>query len=169
VSIYLPRSAETARGAGEVHAGLQQGVLGGQSEAQAAVTSILVVEDDPRVSRATVGALEELGYRPIACASGHEALDILKRESAIDLVITDVMMPEMTGPELVREVARRWPHIAVLFVTGYVGEAGDADELSGQEILRKPFTVSALSGAVGAALNRRTSEWPHAEAASAAE
>jgi CheY-like chemotaxis protein len=130
---------------------------------------ILVVEDDPRVSRATVGALEELGYRPIACASGHEALDILGRESGIDLVITDVMMPEMTGPELVREVARRWPHIAVLFVTGYVGEAGDTDELSGQEILRKPFTVSALSSAVAASLSRRTSEWPHAETASAAE
>jgi CheY-like chemotaxis protein len=75
----------------------------------------------------------------------------------------------MTGPELVRDMARRWPHIAVLFVTGYVGEAGDAEELAGQEILRKPFTVSALSGAVAAALGRRASEWPHAEAASAAE
>jgi signal transduction histidine kinase/ActR/RegA family two-component response regulator len=169
VSIYLPRSAETAHGGGEVHGGLLPGPQGGQSEAQAAATSILVVEDDPRVSRATVGALEELGYRPIACASGHEALDILKRENGIDLVITDVMMPEMTGPELVREVARRWPHIAVLFVTGYVGEAGDADELSGQEILRKPFTVSALAGAVASSLGRRTSEWPHAETASAAE
>jgi CheY-like chemotaxis protein len=169
VSIYLPRSAETGQGGGEVHPGLHVAGGAGQSEAQAAETSILVVEDDPRVSRATVGALEELGYRPLACASGHEALNILERERSIDLVITDVMMPEMTGPELVREITRRWPHIAVLFVTGYVGEAGDADELSGQEILRKPFTVSALSGAVAAALGRRSSEWPHVEAASAAE
>jgi CheY-like chemotaxis protein len=169
VSIYLPRSAEIAHGGGEIHAGLQQGGEAGQTEAQAALTSILVVEDDPRVSRATVGALEELGYRPIACASGREALIILDQERGIDLVITDVMMPEMTGPELVREVARLWPHIAVLFVTGYVGEAGDADELSGQEILRKPFTVSALSSAVASALGRRASEWPPAEAASAAE
>jgi CheY-like chemotaxis protein len=169
VSIYLPRSAETAHQSGEVHGGLVQGRDAGQSEAQAAQTSILVVEDDPRVSRATVGALEELGYRPIACASGHEAIAILERESGIDLVITDIMMPEMTGPELVRAMAVRWPHIAVLFVTGYVGEAGDADELSGQEILRKPFTVSALSSATAAALNRRASEWPPAETASAAE
>jgi CheY-like chemotaxis protein len=132
-------------------------------------SAILVVEDDPRVSRATVGALEEMGYRPIACASGKEAVAILEREARIDLVITDIMMPEMTGPELVREIGRRWPEIAVLFVTGYVGEAGDAEELSGHDILRKPFTVSALAGAVSTSLGRRLSEWPSAEAASAAE
>jgi CheY-like chemotaxis protein len=127
-----------------------------------------VVEDDPRVSRATVGALEELGYHPIACASGREAIEILERENGIELIITDVMMPEMTGPELVREVSRRFPWIAVLFVTGYVGEAGAADDLSGYDILRKPFTVSALAGAVTAALGHRPSEWPPASAAAAA-
>jgi signal transduction histidine kinase/ActR/RegA family two-component response regulator len=163
VSIYLPRSAESASAAEEARPA---------EEARTPAptgTSILVVEDDPRVSRATVGALEELGYRPIACSSGREALAILEGETGIDLIITDVMMPEMTGPELIREAAKRWPWIAVLFVTGYVGEAGDADDLAGQEILRKPFTVSALSAAVAAALGRRVSEWRHAEAASAAE
>jgi signal transduction histidine kinase/ActR/RegA family two-component response regulator len=164
VSIYLPRSAEMAGESAE-----PRSAFGREDSAAApAGTSILVVEDDPRVSRATIGALEELGYRPMACASGRDALDILEREGGVDLLITDVMMPEMTGPELVREAARRWPWIAVLFVTGYVGEAGDADELSDQEILRKPFTVSALSTAVAAALSRRVSEWPPAAAAAAA-
>ena len=167
VSIYLPRSAEIAGEAGDIQSSAAAGPDAPQADA--GETSILVVEDDPRVSRATVGALEELGYRPIACASGLEAIAILEREARIDLVITDVMMPEMTGPELVREVARRWPWIAVLFVTGYVGEAGDAGDLSGQEMLRKPFTVSALANAVSAALARRPSEWPPAAAASAAE
>ncbi|HEY0149580.1 MAG TPA: ATP-binding protein [Allosphingosinicella sp.] len=168
VSIYLPRSAETARGSGEAQAGAQA-AAGVVHETVPADSAILVVEDDPRVSRATVGALEEMGYRPIACASGKEAVAILEREARIDLVITDIMMPEMTGPELVREIGRRWPEIAVLFVTGYVGEAGDAEELSGHDILRKPFTVSALAGAVSTSLGRRLSEWPSAEAASAAE
>ena len=153
VSIYLPRSEETGQLGGESRLGLPR--VTGEEKAAPAGTSILVVEDDPRVSRATMGALEELGYRPMACASGREALGILERESGIQLIITDVMMPEMTGPELVREASRRWPSIAVLFVTGYVGEAGEAENLSGYDILRKPFTVSALSGAVGSALAHR--------------
>jgi signal transduction histidine kinase/CheY-like chemotaxis protein len=163
VSLFLPRSAEAAAGAGEAPAAR----AGAEPAAPSAGIAVLVVEDDPRVSRATVGALEELGYRPHACAGGREALDILERDPAIQLIITDIMMPEMTGPQLVREASRRFPWIAVLFVTGYVGEAGDAEELSGHAMLRKPFTVSALAGAVAAALARRTSEWPPAAAAAA--
>jgi signal transduction histidine kinase/ActR/RegA family two-component response regulator len=161
VSIYLPRSTEEVESAAASQ-GLDQAapVAGG--------TSILVVEDDPRVSRSTVGALEELGYRPVACAGGREALEILEREGGtIELVITDIMMPEMTGPELVRAATARWPSTAILFVTGYVGEAG-SEELSGHDILRKPFTVAALAGAVAGALAHRPNEWPPASAAAAA-
>ena len=150
VSIYLPRSLRTLdaaqeRGAGTVSAEPLQSHAG---------TAILVVEDDPRVSRATVASLEELGYSPIACASGAEALVALDQNPQVELVITDVMMPEMTGPELVRVLGQRHPHIGVLFVTGFVGEAGEAEELSGYAMLRKPFTVSALAEAVNAALSR---------------
>jgi signal transduction histidine kinase/ActR/RegA family two-component response regulator len=161
VSIYLPRSIQQVESAAASQ-GLEQ------AAPAAAGTSILVVEDDPRVSRSTVGALEELGYRPIACAGGREALEILEREGGgIELVITDIMMPEMTGPELVRAATARWPSTAILFVTGYVGEAG-SEELSGHDILRKPFTVAALAGAVAGALAHRPNEWPPASAAAAA-
>ncbi|WP_019831654.1 ATP-binding protein [Sphingomonas sp. PR090111-T3T-6A] len=112
---------------------------------------VLVVEDDPRVRVATIGAIEELGYRAIGCSSGEEALDLLAREGDIRLMITDVVMPGMTGPELGAAVRKRHPHIAILFVTGYAGEAGESD-LAGQAVLRKPFTVSALERAVGDAL-----------------
>jgi signal transduction histidine kinase/ActR/RegA family two-component response regulator len=169
ISLYLPRSAETADEAGD---GRAHPSLGNSDTARGPVTGagILVVEDDPRVSRSTVGALEELGYRPIACASGREALEILERDNdGIELLITDIMMPEMTGPELVRETSRLYPWMAVLFVTGYVGEAGDAEGLSGYDILRKPFTVSALADAVAAALSHRTvNGWPPSSAAAAA-
>jgi CheY-like chemotaxis protein len=85
------------------------------------------------------------------------------------LILTDVMMPEMTGTELVRRANDLYPWIAVLFVTGYVGEAGDADGLSGHDMLRKPFTVSALADAVATALSRkRPSESPPASRAAAA-
>ena len=164
VSLYLPRSLRTSDAGAERVTG---GAAGKELAPAPAGTIILVVEDDPRVSRSTVGSLEELGYLPIACGSGAEALDILAHRGDIALLITDVMMPEMTGPELVRIVSGQHPDVAVLFVTGYVGEAGEAEDLSGFDMLRKPFTVSALRDAVSAALSRRISA-PHPASASAA-
>jgi signal transduction histidine kinase/ActR/RegA family two-component response regulator len=165
VSLYLPRSAEAAP-AGV--AKLSAFAAAPAEPAGAAGRTVLVVEDDPRVSRSTVAALEELGHRPIACAGGREALDILSKDKSIELVITDVMMPEMTGTELVRRASALYPWMAILFVTGYVGEAGDAEDLAGYDILRKPFTITSLSDAVRTALARKASEWPPASAAAAA-
>jgi len=155
VSIFLPRAgAEADQAPVRVTPADAQGP---ENEQAAEGVVVLVVEDDPRVSRSTVSALEELGYRPLACSSGSEALKTLRTQPRVDLVITDVMMPEMTGPELVRAMAEAHPQVAVLFVTGYVGEAGDAVDLGGYDMLRKPFTVSALAQAVLATLGRRPS------------
>ena len=166
VSIYLPRSTRAGDGGEERPGGLD---LADAPLPAPSGTEILVVEDDPRVSRATVGSLEELGYRPIACASGVEALQLLEQNPLIELVVTDVMMPEMTGPELVRLVGERYPHIAILFVTGFVGEAGEAEGMTGYDLLRKPFTVSALSVAVAKALAHRVSGSRRPSASEAAE
>jgi CheY-like chemotaxis protein len=107
------------------------------------------------VRTATVGALEDLGYDPVSCSGGAEAMRLFVAED-FDLVISDVVMPEMTGPELIRELRARRPDIAVLFVTGFVGD-GENDELVGSELLRKPFTVAALAAAVAQALSRDAS------------
>jgi CheY-like chemotaxis protein len=150
VALYLPRSTAAAeQAAGRVS---RASVRNADPPLSHPGAYILVVEDDPRVSRSTVGALEELGYRPHAVASGSDALDMLGRNPEVALVVTDVMMPEMTGTELAAEVTRLYPDIALLFVTGYVGEAGDAGDLAGRALLRKPFTVNALASAVAAAL-----------------
>ena len=159
VSIYLPRTevAATVR----LHPALQRA----DRDVHVPGARILLVEDDPRVRKATVGALEDLDYEPIACGSGAEAIEIFEAQM-FDLVITDVIMPEMTGPELIRHLKSTSPHdFAVLFVTGYVGE-GETDDLRGYELLRKPFTVGALAGAVAAAL-ARTSEPPRSSAVGA--
>jgi signal transduction histidine kinase/ActR/RegA family two-component response regulator len=167
VSIYLPRSIAAAEALAQRSARSDAEPREARTGAAGAV--VLVVEDDPRVSRSTVGALEELGYRPLAAASGREALEILQREPPVDLVITDVMMPEMNGPELVHAIAERHPGPAILFVTGYVGEGSEAEDLSGYEMLRKPFTIGALAAAVTRALDRRVSGSRPASTSAAAE
>ena len=127
--------------------------------------TILVVEDDPRVLRATMDGLAELGQRAVSCPGGDEALALLAESPGISLLITDVLMPGMTGPELARRAVALYPHLSVLFVTGYVGDAGEAGDLASHAILRKPFTLAALERAVGQAL----SESSRNEAAAAAE
>jgi len=159
VSIYLPRTEAAAPI--RIHPTAVQRV---DSEARVPGARILLVEDDPRVRAATVGALEDLDYEPVACASGAEAIDLFKARE-FDLVISDVIMPEMTGPELIRHLkATHERDFAVLFVTGYVGEDSSGD-LRTHELLRKPFTVGALAGAVSAALARTAPDAPKAAGA----
>jgi signal transduction histidine kinase len=150
VSLYLPRTEAAAP------LRLHPQAAGGESEPTVPGARILLVEDDQRVRAATVDALEDLDYRPIACGSGAEAIELFDAQ-IFDLVISDVIMPEMTGPELVRILKARKPEVAVLFVTGYVGE-GESEDLIGYELLRKPFTVGALASAVAAALARPVNE-----------
>ncbi len=153
VSVFLPRSAATqSKAAARVGTPAPSPTPVAHMAMAKGSAAILVVEDDPRVSRSTVGALEELGHRPVACASGPEALDLLARGAAVDLVITDVMMPEMTGTELAALIRQHHPELPVMFVTGYVGDAGETGDLIGGELLRKPFTVAALADSVAAAL-----------------
>ena len=151
VSIYLPHAVGVSAGSED-----RRGLATDRDHAAQTVHAarILVVEDDPRVSRSTVSALQELGHHPHAVSSGADALEVLDQEGRFDLIITDVVMPNMTGVELAREVDRRFPGLNVLFVTGYVGEAGTLDELGGRDLLRKPFTVAQLAAAVEKALLR---------------
>ncbi len=160
VSIYLPRTAVAAPV--RLHPAAQRT----ERDVHVPGARILLVEDDPRVLTATVDALEDLDYEPIACASGEEAIRLFHAQ-AFDLVITDVIMPEMTGPELIRYLKLNSAHdFAVLFVTGYVGE-GESEELRGHELLRKPFTVGALATAVSAALARTANVPPRTGSVSA--
>jgi signal transduction histidine kinase/ActR/RegA family two-component response regulator len=153
VSIYLPRHA------GQLKAAPERAIANPARRAPADTGMILVVEDDPRVRAATGTALEELGYPFILCGSGPEAIAQLEKRDDIGLVVTDVVMPGMTGPELAHTVRARHPDIGLLFVTGYVGEAGEAESFKGSEVLRKPFTLRALADALeAAAANMQSTE-----------
>jgi two-component system cell cycle sensor histidine kinase/response regulator CckA len=118
--------------------------------------TILVIEDDLLVRRVTVRALEGNGYRVIPAASGEEALAIARRLGVgLDMVVTDVVMPGMSGREVVDELRRSRPAIPALFVSGYTQDAiaqrGVLD--SGLEFLPKPFTPATLVGRVRAMLD----------------
>ena len=68
---------------------------------------------------------------------------MLEASAGIDLIISDVLMPGQTGPEMIAALGPLYPHIAVLFVTGFAGEANEA-QFGGHHVLRKPFTIAAL-------------------------
>lgn len=148
VSLYLPRhDAATTEQIAE------EPLAAGEVDPQRPLASriALVVEDDARVLAATSSALEELGITAICASSAEEAIAILEQDSAIDIIVTDVIMPGMTGPEFVARVAPLYPHVAILFVTGYA-DVGDADAFGGHAVLRKPFTISTLEIAIEGAL-----------------
>lgn len=85
--------------------------------------SILLVEDEPVVSRLTCDLLEEAGYRILCSPSGEDALRLLETHSGpIDLLITDVVMPEMSGPELAGRVRKSRPQTRVLYMSGYTDD-----------------------------------------------
>ena len=81
--------------------------------------TVLAVDDDALVLVNTAAMLEDLGHRVFEAASGRQALEILSRESQIDLVITDQAMPGMTGFQLAEIVKARWPDIGIILATGY--------------------------------------------------
>jgi signal transduction histidine kinase len=112
---------------------------------------ILVVEDDPRVLTATLAALEELGHRPVACSDPLTAPRIVAGLRALDLVMSDVLMPGQTGPEMVATLEPQLRSVAILYVTGYAGE-GDEDRFAGRPVLRKPFTLAGLEQALADAI-----------------
>jgi PAS domain S-box-containing protein len=108
--------------------------------------TILAVDDDALVLMNTVHMLEDLGHTVFEAYSGYEALEILRREDGIDLVVTDQAMPKMTGTELARIIKREWPDVPVLLATGY------ADRVRGDDIglpkLTKPYMQRELAEAI---------------------
>ena len=120
--------------------------------------TILLVEDDPPVRATAARILAAQGYRILEAGDGASALAMLKVPgSRPDLVITDVVLPGMGGRELAEEIARLYPGIRILFVSGYTDDAILQHRLVERDVtlLQKPFTASSLAGKVREMLDRR--------------
>jgi PAS domain S-box-containing protein len=112
--------------------------------------AILTVDDDPLVALNTSALLEELGHTVFSAPSGLHALDILHREKKIDLMITDQLMPDMTGSELATRIRAENAHIPIILATGYAELAPGEGE--GLPRLAKPFSQRELAEAIARAV-----------------
>jgi signal transduction histidine kinase/CheY-like chemotaxis protein len=119
-------------------------------------TRVLLVEDEPTLRLAVRRMLERRGAVVVEAPNGRDALAALEVGPMPDIVISDVVMPELDGRAFVREAERRWPGLRVLFISGYTAaDAGHATTmLDGRPLLQKPFTAPALYAAIDAMLAR---------------
>lgn len=143
--VYLPRreagaSRPEIRPAGEPRAGDER---------------IAVVEDDPQLRGLMVSVLGRAGYRVTEVEGGPAAAATLARLARLDLLVTDVVMPGVTGPALAELLRRERPRLPVLFVSGYPGSAIAERHLlaEGETLLEKPFGSERLLAAVRALLD----------------
>ena len=118
------------------------GFAGGGSE------TILFVEDNDAVRRFTLRMLRKAGYQVIEARSAEEAIPLAREHgSRIRLLLSDVMMPGMNGPELARRLVAEMPGLKVLFISGYPDEVLEQKGVLGKgvQLLMKPFTSDALA------------------------
>jgi two-component system cell cycle sensor histidine kinase/response regulator CckA len=117
---------------------------------------VLLVEDEEVVRNFAVRALKRQGYKVLEAASGVEALEVMeKNKGKIDIVVSDVVMPEMDGPTLLKELRKKNPDIKIIFVSGYPNDAFKA--ALGDEnfaFLPKPFSLPQLAAKVKEELSR---------------
>jgi two-component system cell cycle sensor histidine kinase/response regulator CckA len=117
--------------------------------------TILLVEDEEAVRAFGARALASRGYKVLEAASGLEALDVVEANAGqIDLIVSDVVMPEMDGPTMFGELRKRGLMAKIIFVSGYAEDAFAKNLPEGQEFgfLPKPFTLKQLVEAVKGAL-----------------
>ncbi len=114
--------------------------------------TILLVEDNAQLLRLVKDILTKEGYTVLTANDGPQALDCMESlDSAVDLILTDVVMPKMNGKQLAAAVARKHPGVKVLYISGYtdnvIARHGVLDE--GAHFIQKPFSVKNLSQRVG--------------------
>jgi len=108
--------------------------------------TILLVEDEEGLRALNARGLSSRGYTVLEAGNGVEAIEAFDKHGHVDLVVSDVVMPEMDGPTLLKELRRRDPEVKIIFVSGYAEEAFSKN-LPDQEqyaFLAKPFTLKQL-------------------------
>ncbi|RMH44628.1 MAG: PAS domain-containing hybrid sensor histidine kinase/response regulator [Deltaproteobacteria bacterium] len=143
VELWLPRAAPATSGDADT------------VDLPIEALTVLVVEDDEAVREVAVRVLRQLGHRVLAAENGAAALEVARTfDGAIDLAITDAVMPVMGGREFVLQFRELRPECRVLMMSGYTG-GGDIDDLIADQtvrLLRKPFSAESLERAIREAI-----------------
>ena len=150
--IYLPRIEEDATPAPTRPERAVEPIARG-------IETILLVEDEPLVRRLAQRILEDCGYRVLAAANGPEALQIVKSyEGDIHLLLTDVIMPRMSGREVADRMASLRPNARMLFMSGHTEDAIVHHGVLEPQVafLQKPFTPQVLASKVRSVLDQGT-------------
>ena len=140
--MYIPRSAAPAETRGELHV-VKRRITGSET--------ILVVEDEPAVRRLVTRMLASLGYHVLQAGNGEEALWTAQQNpNRIDLLLSDVVMPQMGGRTLAEEIRTAHPDIRVLFISGYTDDTVLSERIATRKaaFLAKPFTTDMLGAKV---------------------
>ena len=141
----LEPAAEPAKAHGEAVAGGPKGIL--------------VVDDEEQVRRLAGEFLRRRGFNVLEAANGTAALEQLHEHGReIALLLTDVIMPGMSGTELMRQARDRQPALRVVLMSGFTGEPLDDEDLAGAALVQKPFSPGSLHAAVCAALGSNAAE-----------
>jgi len=123
--------------------------------------TILLVEDEEGLRGLNARGLASRGYTVLEAANGVEALNVLESQGdSVDLVVSDVVMPEMDGPTLLKEMRKRNPELKIIFVSGYAEDAFEKNLPEGGQFafLAKPFTLKQLAAAVKETIASQGSE-----------
>jgi len=121
--------------------------------------TILLVEDEDAVREVTRYVLESAGYLVLEAAGAEQALAVFRRfEGSVDLLLTDVVMPSMSGSELAARLQAIRPGLVTMFMSGYSGRAGVPQAGLGapHHFIQKPFNISSLLARVAEALSLPT-------------
>jgi two-component system cell cycle sensor histidine kinase/response regulator CckA len=145
--IYLPVHLE------EASAGRSQAVGKTKQDELWGSGTVLLVEDEPMVRSVAERALTRHGYKVVTADNGEDALEILDRGEPIELLISDVVMPGMDGPTMVREARKSRPDLNILFMSGYAEEQlRKSIDIENVNFLPKPFSVTELAAAARRAI-----------------
>lgn len=118
--------------------------------------TVLLVEDERAIRELLTRALDKQGYRVIAAEDGEAALAVVEaHDGAVDVLLTDVVMPRMRGPDLARRRRERAPDLPVLFMSGFAADATlEGGVLAGSDFIAKPFTSEELTRRLRALIER---------------
>ncbi len=119
---------------------------------------ILIVDDDPMVRKIVITILQKYGYDVFDAPSGQQGLKCVTEHPEIDLVLSDIVMPELSGPEMVDKILDKRPGMRVIFMTGYGADNLLPNQVKKFGVLEKPFTIPGLLGAIRNGLEKHDHE-----------